>query len=165
MRMLVQQIRNPQIKRLSPQKEHSVQRLKSLRWYTVDFIVIVIEWMHDLPVICSVTMHTCMRSYPFSVYSFQRVSPDHFGMLQLFFLWMWYSVQMPHLSLLSGLGGLIWCFCFPGSHWRKRASSSPSRGERSRPSVSRRGSRCGPSTLKGLYWACSRLPAWPPNRN
>lgn len=31
MHMLVQQIRNPQIKRLSPQKEHSVQRLKSLR--------------------------------------------------------------------------------------------------------------------------------------
>lgn len=28
---LVHQIRNPQIKRLSPQKEHSVQRLKSLR--------------------------------------------------------------------------------------------------------------------------------------
>ncbi|KAM6989141.1 apolipophorins-like [Tautogolabrus adspersus] len=31
MHTLVQQIRNPQIKRLSPQKEHSVQRLKSLR--------------------------------------------------------------------------------------------------------------------------------------
>lgn len=61
--------------------------------------------------------------------------------------------------------GLIWCFCFPGSHWRERASSSPSAGERSRPSVSRRGSRCGRSTLKGLYWACSRPPAWPPNRN
>lgn len=29
--MFVQQIRNPQIKRLSPQREHSVQRLKSLR--------------------------------------------------------------------------------------------------------------------------------------
>ncbi|KAM6948682.1 uncharacterized protein FYW47_016631 [Aplochiton taeniatus] len=28
---LMLQIRNPQIKRLSPQKEHSVQRLKSLR--------------------------------------------------------------------------------------------------------------------------------------
>lgn len=31
MNMFIQQIRNPQIKRLSPQKEHSVQRLKSLR--------------------------------------------------------------------------------------------------------------------------------------
>ena len=31
MSALVCQIRNPQIKRLSPQKEHSVQRLKSLR--------------------------------------------------------------------------------------------------------------------------------------
>lgn len=29
--VLIQQIRNPQIKRLSPQKEHSVQHLKSLR--------------------------------------------------------------------------------------------------------------------------------------
>lgn len=60
-------------------------------------------------------------------------------------------------------GGLIWCFCFPGSHWREHASSSPSRGGRSRPSVCRRGSRCGLWTLKGLYWACSRRPPWLPN--
>lgn len=112
----------------------------------------------------NVVPHACMWLRLFSACGNQSACPGRFGMLQMFFLWMWYSVQMLRLSVFSGLGGLIWCFCFPESRWRERASSSPSRGERSRPSVSRRGSRCGPWTLKGPYWACSRPPAWPPNR-
>ena len=51
------------------------------------------------------------------------------------------------------------CFCFLGSRWRGVASSSLSGRERSQPFVHRRGSRCGPSTSRELYWACSRPPA------
>jgi len=71
-----------------------------------------------------------MGFFLFSACSNQSVRPDYFGMLQLFFLWMWYSAQMLHLSVFSGLGGAHLVFLFPReSLERKRLKFSLREGK------------------------------------